>query len=106
MKNKFKNSSNISINLEDNNNHASNNNPIAQQRITKKPLSINKHVCEICNKQFNKKFNFHRHIRMHFLNEIMNHQHDPLNEKSFKCEFLSRIISDLTRTGFYKRRQL
>ena len=79
MKNKFKNSSNISINLEDNNNHASNNNPIAQQRITKKPLSINKHVCEICNKQFNKKFNFHRHIRMHFLNEIMNHQHDPLN---------------------------
>jgi hypothetical protein len=84
MKSKFKNSSfnianNSDTNSNNNNNHASNNNPLSQQRITKKPLMVKKHICEICNKQFNKKFNFHRHIRMHFLNEIMNHQHDPLN---------------------------
>jgi hypothetical protein len=32
--------------------------------------------CEVCQKLFNKKFNFHRHLRIHFLNEIMNNQHE------------------------------
>lgn len=58
------------------------------QDSTQNPLFTNSHIpakkqntlfqCEICSKMFNKKFNYHRHIRVHFLNEIMNHQHDPL----------------------------
>jgi hypothetical protein len=43
--------------------------------------------CELCHKIFNRKFNFHRHLRMHFLNEILNHQHDPINtNKKFYLE--------------------
>jgi hypothetical protein len=47
--------------------------------------------CELCKKTFSKKFNYHRHIRMHFLNEIMNHQHDPTNE--YRAAIISATAS-------------
>ena len=65
-------------------------NPIAEQsdstEISSSKLKHRGFQCEICSKMFNKKFNFHRHIRMHFLNEIMNHQHDPLNYVAYEKE--------------------
>ncbi len=56
---------------------------------TKKEKSL--FTCEICFKAFNKKFNYHRHLRMHFLNEILNHQHEP-------AETINRSISGLLNT--------
>lgn len=47
--------------------------------------SIGKHEkfeCDICQKVFNKKFNYHRHLRVHFLNEVIGNQHDQINMNS------------------------
>jgi hypothetical protein len=68
--------------------------------------------CELCRKIFNKKFNFHRHLRVHFLDEIMSHQHDPESANKlpnsvvtipFKVEFF-----ECTNCGrrFNEKRQL
>lgn len=73
-----------SLNECENNNN--NNNKSDNEKTSKKiSPTINGKLstiydCELCQKKFTKKFNYHRHIRMHFLNEIMNHQHDPTNE--------------------------
>ena len=42
-------------------------------------LRSKKFQCEICKKVFNKKFNFHRHLRLHFLNETM-HNRGQINQ--------------------------
>lgn len=65
-----------------------------------KKAQKNKFQCEICSKLFSKKFNYHRHIRMHFLNEIMNHQHDPslpretLLGQFYECEKCKRKFNE------------
>jgi len=76
-------------------------------RLTE-PCSQQKLQCEICRKIFNKKFNFHRHLRVHYLNEIMSHEHDPefvnkqsksytnvsLNVNFFECIKCKRIFNE------------
>ena len=87
-----------------------------------KPKVVKLYECEICKKVFNKKFNYHRHIRMHFLNEIMNHQHDPTNEyhssiinasldnaeslkhEFFECNFCFRKFNEKKQLAFHQQK--
>lgn len=60
--------------------------------------------CELCRKVFNKKFNFHRHLRMHFLNEILNHQHDPIDTDEIKRSYLeSKSIDWIGVSAFFNQ---
>lgn len=50
--------------------------------------SENNLECQLCKKIFNKKFNFNRHLRSHFLNEILSFQSESLVDHNDKKSYL------------------
>jgi hypothetical protein len=81
-----------------------------------KPATIQTYECDLCKKSFNKNYNYHRHIRMHFLNEIMNHQHDPAIDaelstaagisypKFYECDQCARKFNENKQLAFHKQK--